>query len=977
MRRPATFASALRICAGLVLAGFVVGVPVALGAWGSPLPAHAPSWHGFVTDLQMGYVPSSVLGKVALGAGWAVWVFATYEILAETSSWIRHHAARRSSFLGPFQPLVSKLVAAAVLSAPVPGRGLLWVASPAPGSSAVALVGALADGGTSTVFETSTAGSAPTPVQPLAGAALPTYVVQPHDTLWGIADRHLGDALRWSEIAALNEGRAEGTSQFSDPHWIYPGWVLVLPADATGLPAPPAAPPVAPVPTDTPAPNPTTPSTPRNGASPSGSPAVPAPTTAARSPLSPSSPPSATPPPATATAPHSTPGRGDGRVLVSAPSTGQQGKGVPAPIVPIGAGLLGVGVGFALATARKAQQRHRRRGRRIPLPTGPLAEAETALAVGSDRDGAAWVNRTARLLAGRSVGAPSVPRVLAVVVRDEAVELVVDEGSADPPPPFVAAGAGRWRLPRSAEVEALDAETFGYPSALPGLVTVGRSGDGVVLLNLEAGGLVSVTGEGPGPRALAGAMAVELATCAWADVCSLYVIGLDDGAGAGLDTLERPRRFASLSQTFEDVARHVEENRAELERTGETDAARVRLREVDLDFSPLVVISAQPPTAEEEAVLSRRADASRLALAVVVAGELEGATWHLEFQGDGSLVVDPLGLCVNPQCLSRDEFRAVGELLLLAGRRDDVGPDEPPYDAIAEPHVPVSPEKEFDSPAREIDEEPEGTPCAEQHPCAPRMTFFGSVCLKGVPEAPPRPKSLELLSWLVLHPGGGDPDRVATVMWPDAFTSQGNVRTLVSRTRRWLGTRPGGAWYLPPHGALRLEQPLRSDWAELRALARSADPADWRRGLELVRGRPFADVDWTWATTEGFQASMEADVVDLADRAACCELAHGRLSEARWAAEQGLLASPYDERLYRVLMEVVARSSGTKAVRAVMSRLAAVLEADVEPADVVSEETRALFVRLTSPSPPGRGAGPTTNGHGPGPGSGEPGRSDR
>ena len=68
-----------------------------------------------------------------------------------------------------------------------------------------------------------------------AHRALPTYTVRRGDTLWGIAERYLGDPLRWKEITALNTDRREGTSEFTDPHWIYPGWTLVLPADARGL----------------------------------------------------------------------------------------------------------------------------------------------------------------------------------------------------------------------------------------------------------------------------------------------------------------------------------------------------------------------------------------------------------------------------------------------------------------------------------------------------------------------------------------------------------------------------------------------------------------------------------------------------------------------------------------------------------------------------------------------------------------------
>jgi hypothetical protein len=62
-------------------------------------------------------------------------------------------------------------------------------------------------------------------------------VTHQQSDLWTIAERHLGDGLRWTEIRELNQGRIMDDGRtFRSANLLQPGWKLLMPPDAKNLP---------------------------------------------------------------------------------------------------------------------------------------------------------------------------------------------------------------------------------------------------------------------------------------------------------------------------------------------------------------------------------------------------------------------------------------------------------------------------------------------------------------------------------------------------------------------------------------------------------------------------------------------------------------------------------------------------------------------------------------------------------------------
>ncbi|MDA8186133.1 MAG: BTAD domain-containing putative transcriptional regulator [Actinomycetota bacterium] len=269
---------------GLVALGLLValiaGIPWALWHFiGWPLPHHVPSIGQVGHALNQRGIPDQALVDALAVVVWITWAVLVASIVVEVPAALSGRHAPRLPLAGIFQPVTGRLVAAVIVAA------LTLAPRPAHASPSGSLSG---NPSSSTVRQPvaalllkDTALNDPVPIDPafkdavLARATHPlptrppspdpiatrsgatpsgapvatqpagspsTYVVQRGDTLWGIAERQLGDPLEWQAIYQLNEGRSQPDgATLTDPHWIDPGWTLLLPAATSAPTAAPAS----------------------------------------------------------------------------------------------------------------------------------------------------------------------------------------------------------------------------------------------------------------------------------------------------------------------------------------------------------------------------------------------------------------------------------------------------------------------------------------------------------------------------------------------------------------------------------------------------------------------------------------------------------------------------------------------------------------------------------------------------------------
>ena len=214
------------LLATVAVLGIVIGLPAAFLAIGAhPIPDQPPTLEGIKDALL---APDD--GTLALGLfkviGWLGWAFMVLSLALEAVARLRRVQAPKLPGLRLPQAGARGLIGLAALlfvAAPLTVQATTASADAAPAHAAVVHHD---PGGTDRAAPTNhTVGDVTK--QDTTRHKTIRHTVKPGESLWAIAEEHLGDGSRYKEIVELNHDLLGAR-----PSFLEPGWVLALPAPA-------------------------------------------------------------------------------------------------------------------------------------------------------------------------------------------------------------------------------------------------------------------------------------------------------------------------------------------------------------------------------------------------------------------------------------------------------------------------------------------------------------------------------------------------------------------------------------------------------------------------------------------------------------------------------------------------------------------------------------------------------------------------
>jgi len=408
-----------------------------------------------------------------------------------------------------------------------------------------------------------------------------------------------------------------------------------------------------------------------------------------------------------------------------------------------------------------------------------------------------------------------------------------------------------------------------------------------------------------------------------------------------LGELDRVTIVASVDDALARIHSTVADTKRDLERSGTSSTLASRVRNPADPWTPLAVLV---PDVLDGPSLRRMVEAvppNAGACIFAASSEPLDSAHVLRVDSQGA-TLQPIGLRLGLACWSDAVAADADALLSCALNRDD------DVDLLEETE-PAAPASTY-VPRSSFSPEADGV----------LVCVLGAVEVRGAERAIDRRRSLELVTYLSLHPEGIDEARLRCVLWPDGDPSRETFNQTVSRARQPLGHAADGSLHFPRLvddgvALYRLGCSVTTDAAVLEVALREAGREQSERSLEhlasmlsLIRGLPFEGTKggWEWTFTEGHAARLAAVAAEAAHAVAQWSIGQGEVQRALWAASQGLRAAPGDEVLYRDRMQAYDRAGNLGGVESVMKELREIVD-EGEPYDAIHPDTVAYYEELT------------------------------
>jgi DNA-binding SARP family transcriptional activator len=549
-----------------------------------------------------------------------------------------------------------------------------------------------------------------------------------------------------------------------------------------------------------------------------------------------------------------------------------------------------------------------------------------------------------------------VPVVQGIEARTDQIELVLDrpmDSEAVPRPFEIRSGRSSVFIAK----EEIPSIPTGSHNPFPTLVAIGDGPEGPQLINLEATGSLAVVGDPKDCEDVIRALALEMATSYWAGQFDLVLVGF----GNELARFDRVLSSSNLGMVLHQVRYRRLNGEALLRASSYESFSHARVFE-DLDtWDPLIVVCGPGLRSEACAELMSAASDPRNGMATIAPGPGIPTSQIWSVSGTRrSFSTDIFSSPATPQSITPTELADIGGLVDTARDYESADLGASPYSAMSIP-MPAQP---FEVSPRihshTTHSEPNGGRSEVDHGGAVgsatgtkaievEVSVLGPVEIDGAEHEFTRAWAKDLVVYLAMHPNGVSNDAWATALWPDRLMASSSLHSTASVARRSLGHDREGQDHLPKaHGRLRLAESVSTDWDRFVGLADGDSAVDWKEALELVRGRLFDGLrSPDWPILEGIAPAMEATIVDVAGRLAGAYLQQDNAGGAEWAARKGLQVSPYDERMYRMLLRAADTAGNPAGVESVMSELVRLVADEVEPFDSVHPSTVELYQSLS------------------------------